>query len=61
MECQWKAEGMIEIENHCWRTTIEVVDQKEVIGGDLGGGNRVLMWSPHNILLSYEEKMETWG
>ena len=36
MECQWKAEGMIEIENHYWRTTIEVVDQKEVIGGDLG-------------------------
>ena len=27
---------MIEIENHYWGTTIEVVDQKEVIGGDLG-------------------------
>ena len=27
---------MIEIENHYWGTTIQVVDQKEVIGGDLG-------------------------
>ena len=33
-------EGMIEIENHYWRTTIEVVDQKEVIGGDLMSSNK---------------------